>query len=327
MQDKIAKEILKYRNIAILGHVKPDGDCLASVISLKLALSAKGIRARSFIDSKIPHTFQVLSHIKEVEGLSGIRTSRFDLFIYLDTPVRDRVGELYKYEGNAKIINIDHHASNARFGDINWVDANYASAAQMVFKIIKKLNVRVTKEIASLVYLGMATDTGFFKYSNTNKNVFKTAIELLNYKVSPSDIASLIFERNTIPFIRLLGKVLSSAQFSIGNRVGWIMVTQEMLLEIGLEEEDVNHMVEYVRSVEDVEIAISFLEAKRGKGVKLSIRTKKVIDANEFARHFGGGGHARAAGCMVYGKTMSEVIKETIEYAKIVLRNTNLLEY
>ncbi len=322
MQDKIINEIMKYKNIAIVGHVKPDGDCLASILSLKLALSYKGKRARCFVDSKIPHIFQVIPHINEVEGLSGIRTSRFDLFIYLDTPVRDRTGELDKYVGDAMIINIDHHESNTNFGGLNWVDPSYSSVAEMIYELIKKMNVRINRDIAFLLYLGIATDTGFFRYSNTTERVFYRAAELVRYGVKPHEVASMVFERNTIPYIRLLGSVLSNSQFALGGRIGWIVITQQALREFGLEEEDVNHMVEYVRSVEDVEIAISFLEAKRNKGIKLSIRTKKYIDANKFAAHFGGGGHPRAAGCMIQGKNMQEVIKETIAYAKEILKNS-----
>ncbi len=322
MQDKIINEMMKYRNIAILGHVKPDGDCLASILSLKLALSYKGKRVRCFVDSKIPHTFQAIPHINEVEGLSGIRTSRFDLFIYLDTPVRDRTGELDKYVKDATIINIDHHESNTKFGDINWVDTSYSSVAEMVFELVKKMGIRINRDMAFLIYLGIATDTGFFRYSNTTDRVFEKAAELVRYGVKPQEVASMVFERNTIPYIRLLGSVLSNAQFALGGRIGWIIITQEALKEFGLEEEDVNHMVEYVRSVEDVEIAISFLEAKRNKGIKLSIRTKSYIDANKFAAHFGGGGHPRAAGCMIQGKNMQEVVKETISYAKEVLKNS-----
>ena len=322
MQDKIINEIMKYRNIAIVGHVKPDGDCLASILSLKLALSYKGKRVRCFVDSKIPHIFQVIPHINEVEGLAGIRSSRFDLFIYLDTPVRDRVGELDKYVGDATIINIDHHESNTLFGNLNWVDPSYSSVAEMVFELIKKMNIRINRDIASLIYLGIATDTGFFRYSNTTERVFQKAAELVKYGVNPQEIASLVFERNTISYIKLLGSVLSNAQFTMGGKIGWIIITQRALKEFGLEEEDVNHMVEYVRSVEDVEIAISFLEAKKNKGIKLSIRTKKYIDANKFAAHFGGGGHPRAAGCMIQGKNMQEVVKEIIGYAKKVLKNT-----
>ncbi len=322
MQDKIISEIMKYKNIAIVGHVKPDGDCLSSILSLKLALSYKGKRVRCFVDSKIPHIFQVIPHINEVEGLAGIRSSRFDLFIYLDTPVRDRVGELDKYVGDAAIINIDHHESNTLFGDLNWVDPSYSSVAEMIFELIKRMNIRINRDMASLIYLGIATDTGFFRYSNTTERVFQKAAELVRYGVNPQEIASLVFERNTISYIKLLGSVLSNAQFTMGGKIGWIIITQDALAEFGLEEEDVNHMVEYVRSVEDVEIAISFLEAKKNKGIKLSIRTKKYIDANKFAAHFGGGGHPRASGCMIQGKNMQEVVKEIITYAKEVLKNT-----
>ncbi len=322
MQDKIINEMMKYRNIAVVGHVKPDGDCLASILSLKLALSYKGKRVRCFVDSKIPHTFQVIPHISEVEGLAGIRSSRFDLFVYLDTPVRDRIGELDKYVGDATIINIDHHESNTYFGHMNWVDPSYSSVAEMIFELIKRMNIKINRDIASLLYLGIATDTGFFRYSNTTEKVFQKVAELVRYGVKPHEIASIVFERNTIPYIKLLGSVLSSAQFTMGGKIGWIIITQDALKEFGLEEEDLNHMVEYVRSVEDVEIAISFLEAKRNKGIKLSIRTKRYIDANRFAKHFGGGGHPRAAGCMVQGKTMQEVVKETINYAREILKNS-----
>jgi len=322
LQRKIINEIMKYNNIAILGHVKPDGDCLASILSLKLALGFKGKRARCFVDSKIPYIFQVIPHINEVEGLSGIRTSRFDLFIYLDTPVRDRTGELDNYVENATIINIDHHESNTKFGDINWVDPKYSSVAEMIYELLKEMKIRITRDVAFLIYLGIATDTGFFRYSNTTERVFEIARELLKYGVNPQEVASIVFERNTISYIRLLGAVLSKAQFTMGGKIGWITITQDQLKEFGVDEEDINHMVEYVRSVESVEIAISFLEAKRNKGIKLSIRTKKYIDANKFAAHFGGGGHPRASGCMIQGRGMQEVVKETINYARQVIKNT-----
>lgn len=287
-------------NYLLLVHEKPDGDALGSCLGAAHLLHKLGKSFRLINDDPIPNKFSFFPMAERFELPDGV-DERFDSVISFDCGDRKRLGRSGQLiADNAQILNIDHHVTNDLFGTENLVDLSAAATCQIVYKVARELGVELDVDTATCLYTGLVTDTGGFRYSNTTEDVLLIAADLLRHGVQPYNVVDKVMETMTWAQVQLIREGLDSLGRDESGRIAWVSVSREMLERVKGDDEDVEGLVNYPRNVEGVEVGICFREMSPDK-TKVSLRSKYVIDVGQIALEFGGGGHARAAGCKMDG--------------------------
>jgi phosphoesterase RecJ-like protein len=187
-----------------------------------------------------------------------------------------------------------------------------AAVGEQIYRLAKTMKVKINKDIALCLYTSILTDTGSFRYTNTTAETFAIASELIQHGIEPSKIARAIYENRTPSALKILGFCLNNAKLSKDNKVVWTEITQENLRDLGAKDEEVSGIVDYLRTIKNIEVTLIFHETKTGK-IKVNFRSKDKINVCEIAKKFGGGGHYKAAGCQIEGpldKTKTLVLEE-----------------
>lgn len=298
----VPREVLEHvatgRRILLLAHLYPDGDVLGSQLGLGLALRAVG-RAVTFACSHaVPEPYHFLPGAGEVQQWKEGRAD-FDLVVTLDTPDPSRVGGLL--EGSrppgARLLNIDHHADNRRYGDVNWIEPTASATGEMVFELIAAAGLPLTLEVAVNLYTAIVTDTGSFRYSSTSPQTHRIAARLCEAGVRPAEVAQHLYETRHLAGLHLLGRILQQVETSPDGAVAWVVIGRGQVESPDLlEAED---FVTYPRSLRTAKVAVLFRELP-GE-VKVSLRAKGGVNVARIAARFGGGGHANAAGAVIKG--------------------------
>jgi phosphoesterase RecJ-like protein len=225
----------------------------------------------------------------------------FDAVFILDCSEIDRVGEEAPRVGAIRnIINIDHHISNGSFGDLSLLEPAASSTGEIVYRLMRELDVNITKDIAINLYTAILTDTGAFRYSNTGRKTFRIAGDLVAKGADPWWISQRIYENNPEQKIKLLAKALETLAFYRDRKMAVIHVTRTMLEEAEALWEHTDGFVEFPRSIEGVEVA-AFISEIGDRLFKVSLRSRGGVDVEKIAGVFGGGGHHSAAACRIAG--------------------------
>jgi len=284
--------------VLCLGHVHPDGDVLGTLLGLGLALGASGAAVTFAGPHPVP---EVLDFLPGSDRWSVWKTApeRFELIVMTDCPNPDRSeGLLEGARGpGSRVINIDHHPDNRRYGTINWIDPSAAATGEMIFDLLKALGLRITPAVALKLFTANHTDTVSFRYSNTTPRTFRIAAELTAAGADPSLVSDRLYQQRARDTLAQLGEVLRRVEVSDDGRVAWLTVPRDLVSREFLEAED---LVGYPRSIGGVKVAVLFREDEPGR-VKASLRAKGEVAVNAIAHRFGGGGHENAAGCTLSG--------------------------
>jgi phosphoesterase RecJ-like protein len=288
------------RQAILTTHVNPDGDGLGAEAGLAAFLISRGIRARILNADPAPSRFRFLgtetTPLEVFRGSGEDGLSGDELLIVLDTSVATRLGPVAEILPRARSrICIDHHELSEPMGELQIVDATASSTAEIVFRLLKSLGARFTSAIAVPLYVGIAFDTGFFRYANTSPETHLAAAELCRHGVDSEAIYSRMFATQTAARMRLWGRALAALALDAGGRVAWMAVDRAMMAETGAVVEDLDGLVEQGRQVDGVEVSILFREESPDR-VKVSFRANGPVDVNALAGRFGGGGHVKAAG-------------------------------
>lgn len=312
MIDKIIAELDKHKQIMITSHIIPDGDSIGSMIAMGLALEALGKEITLVNNDRVPEQYQFLKGSEAIQLPSTLKASP-SLCIAVDLTGLDRVGDTLQnfiHREKPVIINIDHHVSNQYFGQINFVDADAAAAGQIVYELIAALNIPLTVDIASALYVAIATDTGSFQYESTRPRTMEITARLLEAGINPGKINQLLYDNQPLVKLRLLEKVLPTLTVSEDGKVAYMWVDLKTMHKLGADNEHCDGLVNYPRSLRGVEVALFFRQIAKNK-IKVAFRSKGKADVNDIAGKFGGGGHAKAAGCTMTG-TLPEVIRKVV---------------
>ena len=280
-------------DILILCHRNPDGDTLGSGCGLCRALRCMGKCARILVSDPIPRKMQYLA-----EGCSG----DFEPQTIVSTDIADEqlFGDaLEPYRGRVQLA-IDHHPSNSRFAERLLLDPGAAATTELVFAVIRELGVPLTCEIADCLYTGLATDTGCFAYSNTTPQTHRIAADLIEAGCRYKELNKLLFETKSLSVMAAEREALNSLEMHFNGRAALILISRDMLTRTGVTESELDGIAAIPRKIEGVEIGITVKE-RGDREYKISIRTGEQIDACRLCQNFGGGGHARAAGCTIEG--------------------------
>lgn len=312
--DDFIAAIGEAKTIFMTAHVGPDGDTLGSMLGFKFALEKARPhiqRVDCVISGKMPDTYSFLPGIKEVLRMETATTllDQYDMGISVDCGSLDRLGLGGAVFANAKVsVNIDHHVSNDRFGKLNIVEPLAAASAEVVFDILKEMKIPLDANIATCLYTGIVTDTGGFKYSNTTAKVMETTANLISAGADPEYIFKQLYEEQPLCQVLLQADAVMRTQFNADKTIGWTVVTRDLLDQHGALDEHLDGVVESIRRVDSVLVAVVFKETQLGN-TKISIRSDSHdIDVSAVMGLFGGGGHKMAAGC-----TMEMTIQEAPE--------------
>jgi len=320
--DQIIKTINSSDHLLLASHSDPDGDAVGSLLALGLALGKLNIKATLYNPSPIPAVYRFLPSVERiVRHLKKANT--YDVALILDCGDLSRIGDASDTVGRIPvIINIDHHISNTRFGDIQLIDTTACATAEIVYRLIKTLNASIDEDIATSIYTGILTDTGSFRFSNTNEAAFAISKEMTEWGVDPFKVAQHVFGTYSLGRIKLLNLALDSIEISDNGKLSIMTVTKSMLEETGTQAEDLDGMINYARRIEDVKMAALIQEQKNGSDESnnfcryhVSLRSDSTVDVAAIASSFGGGGHASAAGFQIE-TTLLELKSEIITWAE-----------
>lgn len=311
--DEITKVLQKNNNFLITSHVNLDGDGIGSELALYFIL--KKLKKKPIIlnQDKLPKIYDFLPSSNKVRYLEDncIDPKSIDVGIVLDCSNVKRIGKTYEIFKDIKtIISIDHHKSNENFGSLNYVDSSVSSVGEIIYELIKSINIDLLDEdISTCLFAAIITDTGSFRYSNVSSKTFKIASDLTSFGIKPYLIANNIYNRNTYSGLKLLGEALSTLEMDDSNYISWLTITRKMLNNAKANDEEIEGIIDVATTLDNTEISILFRETKDNK-IKISFRSKGNFDVNKFAVKFNGGGHPNAAGCLCSGKM--DKIKEKI---------------
>jgi phosphoesterase RecJ-like protein len=308
---KIIEVIRSCRRFLITSHIRLDGDAIGSELALYLMLRDMGKEAWVYNRDTTPRMYLFLPGADCIMNHMDARQP-FDAVFILDCSEIDRVGEeAPRISAARNIINIDHHISNGSFGDLSLLDPAASSTGEIVYRLMRALGADITKDIAVNLYTAILTDTGAFRYSNTQRETFRVAGELVARGADPWWISQRIYENNPEQKMRLLAKALDTLTFFWDRKIGIIHVTRKMLEEAEALWEYTEGFVEFPRSIEGVEVA-AFISEIGDRFFKVSLRSRGNINVEKIAGAFGGGGHHSAAACRINGD-LEGVRKQLIE--------------
>jgi len=302
---EIAETVRKEKSFLIASHENPEGDAIGSILALGLALQQMGKKVTIFNPDPVPEVLAFLPGAGEIVRRTP-ENDRFDAALALDCGDKKRLGRTFpRSEKIGRLINVDHHASNTRFGDVNLVDPRASSTAEMVFDLLREIPINISRPIGENIYTGILTDTGSFHYSNTAAKTFAVARVCVLAGVEPWKIAEKVYETQPAARLRLLPRVLETLKIEEEGRVSYVVVTQRMLTRAEAAPALTEDFINYPRSVKGTEVALLFREIQPKK-YRVSFRSRGKIDVSRISRVFQGGGHPNAAGCTVEG-TLREV--------------------
>ncbi len=309
--DNILEEINKAEKIVILTHENPDGDAIGSGLAMYHALKAYG-KKPDIIVPEHSRTFNCLPGIDELKTESDIE--HYDLAIALDCATIKMLNGFADYFENAKVkVCIDHHSTNTMFGDYNYVNPAAPACSQILLVILEYFGIEISKEIGTCILAGIITDTGGFKYQGVTAETFEFVAWLLNKGVNVSKLYRQVLEVKTKANFELHRLASNRIEFLENGKVAYTYITAEDEKGVNAESGDHEGIVEIGRSVEGVEVSIFVRETE--KGCKISLRSNDYVNVADACIVFGGGGHARAAGCTIQGsveQAKEKILKEVI---------------
>ena len=320
--DQIINHIKEANHILLASHSDPDGDAVGSLLALGIAIGRRGQKTTIYNASTIPAVYRFLPSVERIVRHIK-KANTYDLALIMDCGDLPRIGEASTTVSQIPVvINIDHHISNTGFGDIQLIDPLACSTAEIVYRLIKALDVPLDKAIATSLYTGILTDTGSFRFSSTNQAAFAISQEMAELGVEPHDVAQHVYGTYSLGRIKLLNLALDSIEISENGKLSIMTVTGAMFAETGTHPEDVDGMINYARRIEDVKVAALIQEQQNGNTnsnshcrYHVSLRSDGTVDVAAIAGFFGGGGHASAAGFQIEA-TLTELKSDIITLAQ-----------
>lgn len=294
----IVNTLKQTNRVAIFIHTNPDGDCLGAASALKQALVLLNKSVDIFSDSVVSENYNFIKYIKDIrydENVEG-----FDLHVALDCSDLKRLAKYDKYFNKIEnTIMIDHHKTSEQFAKLCHVESSMSSACLILYYYVQQL-CPINKEIAEALYAGISSDTGCFIHSNTTSLEHKVAAELIEYGFDLDNANQMLFKYTTLAKFELNKRALAGAEFFADGKIGLLKLTKKDLIETKADISDTTGLVNQITNVNCCEIGAIIYEEQRGL-FRCSLRSKNDIDVSLIAKEFGGGGHAKASGCNIFG--------------------------
>jgi len=293
---KIVHTIRRARTIAISGHVNPDGDSIGSLLALGLGLGSLGKKVYMLCQNKIPSNYRALPGI---DGMVKTIDKRVDLAIAVDCSIIDLLDKNILIFKKAKsILEIDHHEFRRSFGDMQLIDCKASAVGELIYSILKKMNIKITQEIAENILTSIIVETNLFKLPNIRPFTFKICAELLKTGVNFPKLVNKVYGPKTREAMILSALCLLRAKFLKKGRIVWSTITKRDLDMVGARDYDTDAIASEINSMKGVEITVLFREKNRHI-LRVSLRSKGDISIGKIAQEYKGGGHSDIAGCYI----------------------------
>lgn len=307
-QPKIIRRLLEairqHQTFCVVGHVRPDGDCIGSQLGLTLALRNEGKDAACWNQDRVPQKYRFLDPDKIIEKPRKGR--QFDCVIATDAASFERIGAVGDFVSDRKILlNIDHHESNTRFGDINWVCSKVPSTGELIYRLMRAGRWPISRQIADLLFTAVSTDTGSFQYATTRPATYHVAGDLVARGANLARICDEVYQSYPLSRAKLLKHVYTHFRLTDNNRIAYLWLRKKDFARTGAESDDTEGLIDHIRAIEPVEVACVFEEIGENE-TRISLRSKtSEINVSDIAAQFGGGGHSAAAGARLEGSQLS----------------------
>lgn len=321
--EEIGEIFRMHDSFVIMSHVRPDGDAIGSQLALGFALMAAGKSVRLINEDGLPETLEFLPGSEKIETPPG-EPLDVQVAIALDTATKPRLGDgaLHAASKAALWLNIDHHISNPRYGDVNLIDSNSPATGQIIYELVTALGLPFPAETRDAIYTAVSTDTGSFQYPSTTAKTYEMGADLIRRGLDVGTINSDIYDSHPYRRVELMRALLNTLKLSDSGMVASWELRDQTRIELGLRPEDSEGLIDIIRAIRGVRIAVFFEELPDGK-IRVSMRSKeKQLDVCKIAMEFGGGGHALAAGIRMAGpieearEKVCAAIDRAIEAAK-----------
>lgn len=291
----------------VLPHINPDGDTIGASFALSLYLQTICDRVAVVLDEELPANLQFLNSVQltPVEEIEN-ELDTFEWVFSIDASDRGRLGERAALlDGHVKTVNVDHHKTNDLYADFNVVEKDASSTGEIMYKLLKEAGAEITADMAEALYVALSTDTGSFRYSNTAASTMRIAADLIECGIDLNGINTELYQNKPLYKSQILRAAMNTMQMYLDGRVVTAWVDQKTIDQEQIEEMDTEGIAEYFRDISGVEVVL-FVKEKEPGFFRASLRSKYDFDVAELASAFGGGGHAKAAGCAIVAKTAEE---------------------
>ena len=311
--NQIIQQLKKSRRVLLATHIHPDGDAIGSLLALGLALE-EGLKKKVqlYNESVLPAVYHFLPSTHRIKNEPG-DIKAYDTAVILDCSDLQRVGKAAEAISRIPtVINVDHHATNTRFGNYQLIDPRASATTEILHRLLREMEMPITCAMAYAIYTGIMADTGSFRFSNTTPEAFKICHEMVCQGADPHKVAHHVYETTSLKRIKLLNMLYDTIEVSENGRLSIMTLTQNMLHATGTSITDVNGLINYARRIENVKVAALLYERassrqmqrQRSSVFHVSLRSDGSVDVANLAAVFGGGGHRSAAGFDVHSSLL-----------------------
>lgn len=294
---EVAAALVARQSFLLTSHARPDGDAIGSPLALALALERIGKSVRLVSHDPVPAPYRTFPGAQRIE-VTAAATGNFDAVVLLECSDlgRPEIAGLERYVA----INVDHHVGNGLYGAVNWFDPSAAACGEMVADIIDALGVPWTRDMASHLYLAIATDTGGFRHGPITARTFEVCRRIAEAGVEPAALSRRIFDSFGVGRVKLMGAMLGAMELHHGNRLAVLQFDEALLAACGATTDDTEGLVNLPLGATDV-VAVALFKRQTAGVFRVSLRSKGPVDVRAVAARWQGGGHTNAAGCTVRG--------------------------
>lgn len=325
----ICEKLINADNILIFPHIMPDGDALGSSSALCRALRRCGKNVYILVEDKLADNLSFLDREGYCLYTDGEEAPQeffakvfpgelLDVSVMLDCGDYSRIEKRAAYfKASPYTICVDHHATSGSIADLNWVKADSASTGEMVYTLVRYLEQITGKQLldkegCEAIFAAITTDTGNFQYSNTTSDSHRIVMEMMQQGFDHNKVSVLIYQSNRLEYLQLKGAVIDRMRAFAEGKIAVSYVSQQMLADIGANLDETEGIVDELRKIATVEVAV-FLKELPDTRIKVSLRAKSRVNVAKIAALYGGGGHMRAAGCTFHEHTIDEVIEKIVD--------------
>jgi len=315
---QISQAIRKFKTFIVATHVNPDPDALASQLAMTMYLKKKGKTVLALAEDTVPERYSFLPGAKMVQKVNTKKSYVYDVAIVVDCGDRGRIGTVNKVLDRKKpLINIDHHITNDSFGTINHVVPRASSTAEIIFEFLLSAKFQLDKDISMLLYLGVMTDTGSFRYENTTSRTHEVISHLLKFDLPVNQYYQRLYETVPLSDIENFTKLMSRFHSAFEGQVIYIELKRSAFKKFSEEFDLRDKIFSYLRSIKGAEVFAILTEQTASK-TRINLRSQTRVDVARLAAIFDGGGHSRASGCVIDGNIKQARERILAELKKIL---------
>jgi len=295
----IIKAIQAHKRFLVSTHVNPDADAIVSALAVAIVLKSMGKTATVVNESEVPSWLKFLPKTSLFKKASDIKKLDYDAAIVVDCGDLARIGTVEALTKSGRpLINIDHHKTNRGFGQVNLVMPKSSSTAEVLYELFEEMGVRLNKDLAALLYVGIMTDTGSFRYESTSSRTHQIVSHLMSFGIESSKMYDRIYDAIPAHDLQVFLRAIGSVELLKGGQVACLELNQKILSQFSGGFDVRDKVFSLLRATKGVEIVVIFSEAEPTR-TRVNMRSKNYFDVAKVAAEFGGGGHIRASGCTV----------------------------